>query len=125
MCRLPAGSAPRSAPRPALLDLDLAAGFLDLGDELLGPLALDALLDRLGGLVDERLGLLEAEAGGGADDLDHLDLLVARAGEDHVDRGRLLACTVAVGGAGGRGGRGRGDRGRRDAERLLERLDAL
>jgi hypothetical protein len=44
---------------PPLLHLDGAAGLLDLGLELVGLLALDALLDRLGGLVHERLGLLE------------------------------------------------------------------
>ena len=77
-----------------------------------------------GRLVDERLGLLEAEAGRRADDLDHLDLLVAGAGEDDVDGARLLLFAGAVAGAaGGRGGRG--NRGRRDAELLLERLDAL
>src|SRR5213082_1970770 len=37
-------------------------------------------------LVDEGLGLLEAQAGGRADDLDDLDLLVAGRGEDDVDR---------------------------------------
>ena len=39
----------------------------------------------LGGLVDQRLGLLEPEAGGRTHDLDHLDLLVAGPGEDHVE----------------------------------------
>src|SRR5215207_8023509 len=59
----------------ALLDLDGGAGLLELVLELVGLLALDALLDGLGRLVDERLGLLETEAGGRADDLDDLDLL--------------------------------------------------
>src|SRR4051794_16052369 len=107
-----------------LLQLDGAAGLLELGLELLGLLALDALLDGLGGLVDERLGLLEAQAGGRADDLDDLDLLVAGAGEDDVDGARLLLLgggAVAPAGGRGRGGDGLG----RDAELLLERLDAL
>src|SRR5215217_2469860 len=69
----------RDAPPAPLLDLYARAGLLELGQELVGLLALDALLDRLGSLVDERLGLLETEAGGRAHDLDDLDLLVARA----------------------------------------------
>src|SRR4051812_27083780 len=109
-----------------LLQLDARAGLFQLSLELVGLVALDAFLDRLRRLVDEGLRLLQAEAGGGAHDLDHLDLLVARAGEDHVDgRGSLLgAGTVTSRSA--RGGRGRGgDRRRRHAELLLERLDAL
>ena len=53
--------ADRAGAEPTrLLELDLAAGLLELGLELLGLLALDALLDGLRRLVDERLGLLEA-----------------------------------------------------------------
>src|SRR3954470_22274288 len=74
----------------ALLDLDARAALLELALELVGLVAVDALLDGLRGLVDERLGLLEAEAGRGADDLDHLDLLVAGAREDDVERRLLL-----------------------------------
>src|SRR3954449_10747380 len=73
-----------------LLDLDGAAGLFDVGLELLGLVLVDALLDGLGSLVDERLGLLEAQAGGRADDLDDLDLLVAGAREDDVKRRLLL-----------------------------------
>src|SRR4051812_27833059 len=106
-----------------LLDLDGAAGLLELGLELVGLVALDALLDGLRSLVDERLGLLQAQAGRRADDLDDLDLLVAGRGEDDVDGARLLlgrgVATAAS--AGRRGGR---DSGRGDAELLLERLDA-
>src|SRR5215203_6550231 len=72
-----------------LLQLDGRAGLLELALELVGLFAVDALLDGLE-LVHERLGLLEAEARGGADDLDHLDLLVPGACQDDVDRGRLL-----------------------------------
>src|SRR5205823_14477561 len=100
----------------ALLQLDGAAGLLDLRLELVGLLAVDPLLDRLRGLVDERLGLLQAEARRGADDLDHLDLLVAGAGQDHVDRGLALVLAGAVGPWGPGGGRRpRGDGGRRPA----------
>src|SRR3954447_16195817 len=122
----PPGAPPRAAvlSMASLLELDAPAGLLELGLELLGLVALDALLDGLGRLVDEGLGLLEAEAGRRADDLDDLDLLVARGGQDDVDRGGdlLLGGAVTATGAGGRrGGHGLG----RDAELLLERLDAL
>src|SRR5689334_12192623 len=86
-----------------LLELDASAGLLELALEPLALLAVDALADRLGRLVHERLGLLEAEAGGGADDLDDLDLLVARGGQDDVDGARLLLGGIpAVAGAGSR-----------------------
>src|SRR5213078_913120 len=116
-------SSGQRAESAELLERDAGAGLLELALELLGLVALDALLDGLRGLVDERLGLLQAQAGRRADDLDDLDLLVARAGEDDVDgRARLLlgGAATAVGSGRGRGG----DRRRRDAELLLERLDA-
>src|SRR5215210_5409444 len=107
-----------------LLQLDARACLLELALELLALVAVDALLDRLGGLVHERLGLLEAEAGGSADDLDHLDLLFAGAREDDVDRQRLLLGGGAVA-ASARGGRSGSDRLRGHAELFLERLDQL
>src|ERR1700719_358315 len=77
---------PRIAHRPArgyllskhrLLNLnlgtDLFEGRLDLG----GLVLVDAFLDCLGRALDQVLGLLEAEAGDGADFLDHLNLLLA------------------------------------------------
>src|SRR3954463_3907272 len=103
-------------PSATLLDLDRGAGLLELGLELLRVVLLEALLDGPGGLVDERLGLLEAEAGGRADDLDDLDLLLAGAGEDDVERGLLLHGRAVVGTAATAGGGRRGDRGRGDAE---------
>src|SRR3954451_467373 len=106
-----------------LLELDAVPGLLEFALQLLSLVALDALLDGLGGLVHEGLGLLEAQAGRRADDLDHLDLLVAGSGQDDVDRGGLLLGRGAVAASAGR--RGRRDRGRADAELLLERLDAL
>src|ERR687893_552445 len=112
----------REVSASALLDLDGPAGLLELALELVGLLALDALLHGLRRLVDERLGLLEAEAGRRADDLDDLDLLVAGAREDDVE-GRLLLRRAAVTVAAGGGRRRHGGRGH--AELLLERLDAL
>src|SRR6478609_10984861 len=100
-----------------LLELDGGAGLLEFGLELVGLLAVDALLDRLRGLVDHRLGLFQAKSGGGAHDLDHGDLLAADLGEDDVDRGGLFLATTIAGGSAvsgwSRGGDGRG----RDAER--------
>ena len=61
-----------------LLDLDLAALLLEGGLDLLRLVLGDAFLDGLGRGVDEVLGLLEAEAGQLADDLDDRDLVRAR-----------------------------------------------
>src|ERR671917_1238691 len=107
-----------------LLQLDGAAGLLDMGLEGLGVLLADGLLDGVRGLVDERLGLLQAQAGGRADDLDDLDLLLPGTREHDVELGLLLLGGGAVTGGGTRGG-GRGGRGGRDAEALLEGLDEL
>src|SRR3954467_8983027 len=104
-----------SAVAGELLDLDARAGLLELGLELVGLVALAALLDGLGRLVGERPGLLDAPARDGADDLDHLDLLVARGGDDDVDGARLLLGSGAVAVACA-GPRGSGDPRRRDAQ---------
>src|SRR6476469_2940997 len=55
-----------------------------------------ALLDVARGSVDEVLRLLQAETRHRAHDLDHLDLLVARAGQDDVERVLLLPNRGAV-----------------------------
>src|SRR5215210_1578278 len=73
-----------------LLDLDGRPGLLELALDRVGLVACNPLLDRLRRRVDEVLRLLQAEAGDRADDLDHLDLLLARAGEDDVERRLLL-----------------------------------
>src|SRR3954467_2182815 len=73
--------------------------------------------------VDERLGLLEPEPGRRANGLDDLDLLVAGSGEHDVDRGRLLLRRLRAVPCRRRSGSRNGRR--RDAELLLERLDAL
>src|SRR5437867_13267790 len=70
------------------LELDRAARLFELLLDGLGLGLRHALLDRLGRPVDQVLGLLEAEPRELAHDLDHLDLLVARPGED--DREVLL-----------------------------------
>src|SRR5659263_305267 len=73
-----------------LLDLDDRAGLLELLLDVLGLVLGHALLHRVGSLVDQVLGLLEAQAGQRADDLDHLDLLVADTGQDDIELGLLL-----------------------------------
>src|SRR3954447_761204 len=120
-----AGIVPVNVRRVELLQLDAGSGLLELALELVGLVALDALLDRFRRLVDEGLRLLEAQAGRRADDLDDLDLLVAGAGQYDVDRGRLLLGSGAVGTAGARRGSSGCDCCRGDAELLLEGLDAL
>src|SRR5205085_7141665 len=110
----------------ALLQLDGGARLLQLLSELLRLLFFDSLLDRLGRLVHERLGLFETQPRGRAHDLDDLDLLVSRSGQDHVHGAwffGLLAARLSPAGGGSR--HGRGDRGGRDPELLLERFDAL
>src|SRR5205823_579165 len=106
-------------------ELDARAGLFELALELVGLVALEALLDGLRRLVDQGLCLLEAEAGGRADDLDDLDLLVAGAREDDVDGARALVGSAVSGGGAGSRRRGSGHSRGRDAELLLERLDAL
>src|SRR4051794_17632468 len=73
-----------------LLQLDGAAGILDLLLDLLGLGLVDAFLDRLGSTFDKRLRLAEAKAGDRADFLDHVDLLAAVAGENDVELGLLF-----------------------------------
>ncbi len=82
-------------------------------------------LTGLGASSTSALASFRPRPGGGAHDLDYLDLLVAGAGQHHVHRGgafvfggRLAAAT-----AGCRDGRSHGGGG--DAELLLERFDAL
>src|SRR5581483_11412866 len=94
-CRAGAG---RRTSRGGLLDLHLRALLLEGGLDLLGLLAGDALLDRLGSRVDEILRLLEAEPGQLANDLDDRDLVRTDLGEDRRELGLLLG---RLGGGGG------------------------
>ena len=77
-----------------------------------------------GALVDDRLGLLEAEAGGGADRLDDLiffsPALVSTTSTVPDSSSAPAPSPPAAG-----GGSGGGDCRRGDAELLLERLDPL
>src|SRR6185503_6851641 len=94
--------------RANLLDLHRAAGLFELGLERLGLLLGDTLLDGGRRPVREILRLLEAEVRDRADDLDHLDLLVAGVREDDIELGLLLARGSAVA-APSRSRAGRGD----------------
>src|SRR5690349_15464211 len=110
-----------------LLDCDGRASALERGPGLVRRLLVDVLKQRLGRAVHQVLGLLQAEAGQGADFLDDLDLLVARGLEDDVELVLLLG--LGLGGGGAAAARGRGghrDRGRGlDVEGLLELLDEV
>src|SRR5690348_16203551 len=76
-----------SAQSRALFELDRGASLLEFPFDLFGFVALDALFDRFRGLVDDRLGLFQAEAGRGPNDLDHRHFLATDLGQHHVDRG--------------------------------------
>src|SRR5258706_11995584 len=73
-----------------LLDLDRRALLLELGLHVRGLGLGDLVLQGLGGAVHQVLRLLEAQTGQLAHHLDHLDLLVAGAHEDHVELRLLL-----------------------------------
>src|SRR5688572_14987865 len=97
---------PRKSFR-SLLELDGAAGFLDLLLDLLGLVLADAFLERLRSAFDERLRFAQAQAGDHANFLDHVDLLAAVAGENDVELGLFF---------GSRGG-SRGSRSSRNGSR--------
>src|SRR4051794_30120397 len=119
------GAVVRSPVRPETesLDGDGGAGALESGLGLLGGVLGDLLQDRLRRVVDQVLGLLEAERGQAAHLLDDLDLLVAGSLEDDVELvlldGGLSGTAATTGGRGGSDGH-RGGRG--DVEGLLELL---
>src|SRR4051794_40968575 len=100
----PSGALVGPADRYELLELDARPGLFELRLDRVRLVLGDALLDRLRRRVDEVLRLLQAETGDGADDLDHLDLLATRSGEDDVERRLLLGlcCAAACRRAGSR-----------------------
>src|ERR1044071_9022586 len=95
-----------------LLELDGAAGFLDLLLDLLGLVLRHAFLDGLRSAFDQRLGFAQAQAGDGADFLDYVDLLAAVAGEDDVELGLLFSSRGSSATASGRAGNRDRSRGR-------------
>src|SRR5262249_19856751 len=66
-------ASPRTPPT-SLLEFHLGAGLLQLSLDFLGLVFAHAFLDRLGGALDQILGLLETEASERAHLFDHLDL---------------------------------------------------
>ena len=62
-----------------LLQLDCGARFRQFGFQLLSFILADAFLDWLRRAVNQVLGFLQAQAGQFAHDLDHIDLVRARA----------------------------------------------
>src|SRR5205814_7862943 len=79
-----------------LLELDLGAGFFELRLDLIGLFLRRAFLDRVRRAIDQVLGFFQAQARDRADDLDHLDLLVAGAGQGDVEGGLRLLSSRAV-----------------------------
>src|SRR3954470_22413434 len=117
------GAYPAVSAGRVSLDGDGGAGALESGLGLLGGVLGDLLQDGLGRVVDQVLGLLEAERGQAAHLLDDLDLLVAGSLEDDVELvllSSLLGATAAA--TGGRGGRDGHGSSSGDVERLLELL---
>src|SRR2546423_14657679 len=72
-----------------LLDFRASARVLQFLEDALGLFPVDALLDRLGRLVDQGLGFLETQAGDLPDDLDYPELGCARRGQHHLELGLL------------------------------------
>src|SRR5690606_38078943 len=106
---------------PLLLQLDGGASRLEVLLELLGVFLRHAFLDVLRRTLDQVLGLLQAQAGDGADGLDDLDLLVASGLQDDGELGLLLGGRTGGNRASGHGDRGGGG----DAELLFDGLDQL
>src|SRR5215207_3839758 len=115
----------REGESSSLGEFDRRPGLLQLSFEFVGLIALDALFDRFRSLVDERLGLFEAETGRRTHHLDDGDFLATDLFEDDV-HGRRLFGTALVATTGGGSSRRSSRNGRRgDAELLLERFDPL
>src|SRR5437879_3165044 len=72
-----------------LLDFRASARVLQFFQDALCLFAVDALLDRLGRLVNQVFGFLEAQPGDLAHDLDYADLGIAGRGQDHLELGLL------------------------------------
>ena len=76
--------------RDKLLDLGLGAGFLQLGNQLLGIFLGDGFLQGLGAVVHQILGVLQAQAGSGTDNLDNAQLGSASFLQDDIELGLLF-----------------------------------
>src|SRR5690606_10935466 len=113
-----------SSAGEALLDGDLGALGLELLPGLVRRLLVDLLQDRLGGRLDQVLGLLQAQPGEGPDHLDDLDLLASVGLQDDVELVLLRLGRLGAGRAAGGRHHGRGRVGGH-VEGLLELLHEL
>ena len=90
-----------------LLELNFCTCLLELALDLLGLLLGNTLLDGLRSTVHESLGVTQRKTGDVLDGLDHLELGLACALQDHVERrllgGSGLTCTSS-GSCNGNGG---------------------
>src|SRR5215469_5935699 len=97
LLRLNVGRRPREIGRPPrainivadLLYFNRSTGVFKLFLDFRSLFLVDALLDWFGRRLHEILGFFEAETGDGPDLLDHIDLLLAHRGEDHIELGLL------------------------------------
>ena len=84
-----------------LLKLNFSTCLLELAFDLLGLLLGNTLLDSLGSAVHESLGVTQRQAGNILHNLDDLELGLACALQDHVERRLLgsgsLACACSGG----------------------------
>lgn len=85
--------------RDKLLDLGLGAGFLQLGNQLLGVFLGDGFLQGLGAVVNQILSVLQAQAGSGTDNLDNAQLGSAGALQDNVELGLPTSAAAPAAGA--------------------------
>src|SRR5579872_1741315 len=107
-----------------LLHFHGCAGVGELFLDGLGLFLVHTLFDRLGRTIHQIFGLFETQVGDFANGLDDVDLVGARAGEDHVELGFLLnrrRCRPAATGGSNRNSRSR----RRNSQLLFEHLDEL
>ena len=105
--------------RDKLLDLGLGASFLQLGDQLLCVFLGDSFLHGLGAVVDQLLGVLQAQAGSGTDNLDKAQLGSAGSLQDDVELGLLLDLNSGSSGSSNSSGSGG------NAENFFQSVDQL
>ena len=106
--------------RDKLLDLGLGAGFLQLGNQLLGVFLGDGFLQGLGAVVNQILSVLQAQAGSGTDNLDNAQLGSAGALQDNVELGLLLDLSSSAGNGSGNSSSSGGN-----AENILQGVNQL
>ena len=103
-----------------LLQLSLSAGFLQIGNQLLGIFLGDSFLQGLGSVVNQILGFLQAQAGSGADNLDDVQLGSASGLQDDVELGLLFNLSSS-----GNSGAGNSSGSGGNAENFLQSVNQL